>query len=188
MDIGVVNGIDFLVIAIMAWGAIAGFFRGLFRQACNLTVLYLATILASQYYRPLARWVVGPSRLLTVQDYVLTFLGILAVTGVFLGLIALDVLRTYGSQRPLALKGLSELGGMALGFVQASLGVGLLMVLLSFAVGDSWWEWDAARQMLLGQMQDSALASLFRHYLSQTAITLLPWLPAGLPPVLISSL
>jgi hypothetical protein len=86
------------------------------------------------------------------------------------------------------LKGLLELGGMAIGFVQASLATGLALVLLSFAVSAPWSEWESVRQTLLDGLDHSALASLLTNYLSQAAITLLPWLPAGLPPILVSSL
>lgn len=183
-----INGIDFLVIAVMVWGATAGFFRGVFRQAFSLVVLYLATTLASQYYRPITRWLTGISNSAQTGHYVLTFLIILVCAYVLLGLIASDILRTYGTERPLSLKGLGELGGMALGLVHASLSVGLILVLFTFALSTPWWEWEPARQMLQSQMNHSALASLFSQYLSQTAVTLLPWLPSGLPPVLVSAL
>ena len=188
MNLSAINGLDFFVIAVIIWGAAAGFYRGLFRQTGSLLVLYVATALASQYYRPLARWILGSSARMAAGSTVLIFLATVILTYFFIGLILSDLLRTYGSPRPLSLKGLLELGGMAIGFVQASLVTGLALVLLSFAVSAPWSEWESVRQILLDGLDHSALASLLTNYLSQTAITLLPWLPAGLPPILVSSL
>ena len=188
MNLSVINGIDFFVAAVIIWGVTAGFYRGLFRQAGSLVVLYIATVLASQYYRPLAQWILGPSARVAVGSSALIFLATVIFAHFFLSLILSDLLRTYGSPRPLSLKGLLELGGMALGFVQASLGTGLALILLSSAVSVPWLEWESVRQILLDGLERSALASPLINYLSRTAVTLLPWLPAGLPPLLVSSL
>ncbi len=182
------NGIDFLVIAVLAWGATSGFYRGLFRQVSGLLILYIATVLAAQYYRPVTQWLVGSSEGVAVGFSIIVFLGILVFTYFLLSLIISDLLRTYGSQRPLSLKGLVELGGMAVGFVQISLWVGLTLILLSFSLSVSWLDWEPARQMLLDELSHSTLASLIINYLSQASVAIEPWVPAGIPPVLASSL
>jgi len=188
MNLSAINGVDFFVVAVVLWGAAVGFYLGLFRQIGSLIVLYFATVLASQYYRPLTRWIVGPSGRAAPGVSALIFLAIGTLVYVLLSLILSDLLRTYARERPLPLKGLTELGGMALGFVQASLGAGLALALLSFAASAPWAEWEPVRRTLLAGLHQSVLAYPFTAYLSRTAVALLPWLPAGLPPLLITPL
>jgi len=183
-----INGIDFLITAIIIWGGISGFFRGLFRQVANFFVLYIATVLALQYYRPLARCLLGSSASAGMGANILIFISIVIFIYLFLGLVISDLLQTYGDQRSLSLRGLAELGGMSIGFIHASLGASLMLILLSISLRESWWQWEEARQMLLTELNHSALASLFINYLMQASAALQPWLPGGLPPLLANPL
>jgi uncharacterized membrane protein required for colicin V production len=175
------NPFDVLIAFALLGGIALGFVRGLIRMALSLLVLYVATILAMNFYIPLGRWIryLSGNRAAVTAGEVLAFLLILIV--VFAGLSFL-IRRTYKDTEWPGLRQIDQLGGLVLGFLVTSLWIGLAIIGIAFVLGTAGAGSDSLRQNLLLQFQSSHLIPIFYKFLPVAFATLKPWIPRGQLP------
>jgi uncharacterized membrane protein required for colicin V production len=178
----VINWLDFCLILLMGLGVTIGYLQGMLRQVMNLAAMYLAAILAAQYYHVFGNYFKG--QLVTTPGTMLNgvafFIIIFAVTGL-LNFLTYDAYKnTKLSLTPV----LDRLGGMILGLVAAWILIALAINILDFATStQSWTSADMVRQQLMDGIRGSVLAEATGATLPGILAAMKPWLPAGIPTI-----
>ncbi|RLC70212.1 MAG: hypothetical protein DRI52_07515 [Chloroflexi bacterium] len=177
------NLLDMLLTAALIAGGTMGLFQGLIKQAVGLGSLYFALVIATISYRPAGRWLSAAFGYDRVSSDTLSFMVILAFLYIGLLLAILDLIRHSKRTPPGTI---DRLGGMLLGFLNASIWVAIALSLLSATLGIPWYGYDSIRQAIRHQFQTSALIPVFSYLLPTLLVTVRPFLPSGLPPLFTS--
>jgi uncharacterized membrane protein required for colicin V production len=179
---GWVNPFDFLIVLVLLGGAALGFLRGLVRMALSLLVLYIAAVLATIGYVTAGRWISYITTLPVTISQGLGFLLLLAVTAIVLNFV---LRRTYRDTELPGIRQIDQLGGMVIGFFLATLWIGFSILAIAFILGAPGGDGGALRLNLVGFFQSSNLIPIFYTFLPIALATLKPWMPRGLPDILI---
>lgn len=179
---GWINPFDFLIVLVLLGGAALGFLRGLVRMALSLLVLYIAAVVATIGYVTVGRWVSYITTLPTTTSQGLGFLLLLLVTAIALNFV---LRRTYRDTELPGIRQLDQLGGMVIGFFLATLWIGFSILAIAFILGAPGNEDSTLRLNLIGFFQSSNLIPIFYAFLPIALATLKPWMPKGLPDILI---
>ncbi len=173
------NPFDVLIVLGLLGGAALGFIRGLVRMALSLLVLYLATVLAMTLYVIVGRWISYMSGLSVQVSQGVGFMLVLILTAILLNFI---LHRAYRDTELPGLRQIDQLGGMVIGFLVASIWIGLVIVALAFVLGVQTTAEDSIRPIVVARFQGSNLIPIFYDFLPIAMATLRPWMPKGLPP------
>ena len=175
------NPFDVLIAFALLAGVALGFVRGLVRMALSLLVLYVATILAMNFYVLLGGWIryLTGHRASEAASEVIAFLFILIV--IFAGLSFL-LKRTYKDTEWPGIRQIDQLGGLVLGFFLTSLWIALALIGIAFVLGTPGAGSASLRENLLLQFQSSHLIPIFYEFLPIAFATLKPWIPRGQLP------
>jgi uncharacterized membrane protein required for colicin V production len=175
------NPFDALIAFALLVGIALGFIRGLVRMGLGLLILYVATILAMNFYGPLGGWIryLTGYRLVEAGSEVVAFLFILIVLTVGLSFL---LKRTYRDTEWPGIRQVDQLGGLVLGFFLTTMWIGLALIGIAFVLGTPVAGSDALRQNLLLQFRSSRLIPIFYKFLPIAFATLKPWIPRGQLP------
>jgi uncharacterized membrane protein required for colicin V production len=166
-----------LTFALIAGGAM-GLFQGLIKQTIALGSMYFALVIATITYRLAGGWLTSIFGFERTASDSLSFMVILACLYIGFILAILDLAKNSKWEPPGMM---DRLGGMALGFLNASIWAAITLSLLNSTLGFSWYTYDSVRQGLSNQIQTSTLRPAFGYLLPTLLITVRPFLPGGLP-------
>lgn len=173
-----VNTIDLVISVCMIMGMAAGFRQGLLRQAVDVAALYVAVVLAAQYYG-LVGAIVAPSLNLDPTTLAsLTMFGVFVVAWVVLHGMSYLI---YPSTTFSRLAIVDRIGGAGLGLAVGTAIVGVGLTLMVFILQAPWGMSYSDRQTLVNMVGSSRLDVLIQSVLPSFFNTLRPWLPRGLP-------
>lgn len=177
-----INWLDYFLILSMALGLTIGYVQGLLRQVINLAAMYLAAILAAQYFHLLggffkAQLATTPGTMLNAVAFFIIMFAVMAL----LNFLTFDAYRnTKLTLFPL----FDHLSGMLLGLVATWILVTLAINILTFAVSTQYWSSaEPMRQMLKDGIIGSQIAAATGTTLPTILEAIKPWLPAGLPTI-----
>src|SRR5574341_882134 len=133
-NLGPFNWVDMAIIVILAGGMLIGFTQGLLRQIIGLGALYLATILATQYYLAISNFIAGllfvpTSRFVNVVAFVIVFFAISAL----INILAADA---YQMTKLRLFPTIDQFGGAFIGLVSVLILIILFIPLLLFVTGE----------------------------------------------------
>lgn len=178
-----IHSVDLILIGLCIAGMVLGFMQGLLRQVIVLGTLYLATVLAMQYYAVVTGWLLAlfssgvTNRLLNGAAFLLI---VLVVTTV-LNIMAFDAYRTTRLRLfPL----LDHFGGSMLGLATAIILISLLLPVISFALVEPMPYNDQWRVLVRDEMRVAQLVPFFAQLKPAILAALSPWLPSGIPSLL----
>lgn len=179
-NFGIFNWFDVVIFLIVAAGLLVGYTQGLLRQIIGLAALYLATIVATQYYIPFANLIynamsLSPSRFVAV----VSFLAIFFVVSALINILASDA---YQMTKLRIFPTIDQLGGSFLGLVTIVIILGLFLPILQFVSGETLPYFDNARVALVQGMQNSRLVPAFIYFRRDLLNAIAPWLPNGQIP------
>jgi uncharacterized membrane protein required for colicin V production len=174
------NWVDLVIVVCLLVGMAVGYAQGLIRQLIGLAVLYVALVLATQFFRVLSQTLAGlldlaPNTLFNMISFFAIFFAALAL----LNFLALDAYRaTHIRLTPL----LDHTTGLILGVVSMWIIVSISISVLLFAVGtQGWLQAETTRALLENGLENSRLAQQTQATLPSIVVTIKPWLPSGLP-------
>lgn len=179
---GWLNPFDFLIILALVGGAALGFVRGLVRMALSLLVLYVAAVVAVVGYEFAGRWISYITTLPTIVSQGLGFLFLLALTAIVLNFV---LRKTYRDTELPGIRQIDQLGGMIIGFFLATIWIGFSILAIAYILGAPTGEDSALRLNLVGFFQSSNLIPVFYQFLPIALATLKPWMPKGMPDILL---
>lgn len=179
-NLGFFNWVDIAVFLILAGGLLIGYSQGLLRQIIGLAALYLATIVATQYYLPFSNLIYGalgliPSRFVAVVSFLLIFFAVSAL----INILASDA---YQMTKLRIFPTIDQLGGSFLGLVTIVILLGLFLPIMQFVSGEPLPYFDNARATLVQGMQNSRLVPAFIFFRRDLLNAIAPWLPNGQIP------
>jgi uncharacterized membrane protein required for colicin V production len=180
--LGWLNPFDFLIVLVLLGGAALGFLRGLVRMALSLLVLYIAAVVATIGYITAGRWISYITTLPKTISQGLGFFFLLAVTAIVLNFV---LRKTYRETELPGIRQIDQLGGMIIGFFLATLWIGFGILVIAFILGAPGNEDSALRLNLVSYFQSSNLIPIFYTFLPIALATLKPWMPTGLPDILV---
>ena len=174
------NWFDILIIVLLLLGMAIGYSQGLIRQLIGLAAVYVALILATQFFRNLSQGLAGLLRVPpNTLSNMLAFFALFLLALTIINFLAQDA---YKSTRLRILPFLDHISGMLLGVVSMWFIISILVSVMTFAVGtQTWLQGESTRQFLLNGLSNSRVAPLTESALSFVLVTLQPWLPGGLP-------
>ena len=183
-----VNGLDIVIMAVFMGVIGFGFFNGITKVTAAIIGIYLSTISAAAFYRPLANLArrAMPSMGLVTGEMACFFVLFLVFLVVSTTLLA----HWFSDARlPRRIQILDNLGGAALGLVVSALATTLAALALAATL-------QALNQSVVGSAR-SPLLDLIRHQIEDSSLVpyflrmapwflqiLEPWFPGGLPPIL----
>lgn len=174
------NWFDFVIIVCLLAGMAIGYSQGLIRQMIGFAVLYVALVLATQFFRVLSQTVAGLLQVApnTLFNMVAFFTLFLLASGV-INFFAQDA---YKSTRIRLAPFLDHTTGMVLGVLSMWLFLSVSVSVMVFATGtQTWLQGEGFRQVLGNGLDNSRLAKLTESTLPIVIMTIQPWLPNGLP-------
>jgi uncharacterized membrane protein required for colicin V production len=179
---GWLNPFDFLIVLALLGGAALGFVRGLVRMALSLLVLYVAAVVATIGYEFAGRWIRYITTLPKTISQGLGFLFLLALTAIVLNFV---LRKTYRDTELPGIRQIDQLGGMIIGFFLATLWIGFCILVIAFILGAPVGEDSVLHMNLVNYFQSSNLIPIFYSFLPIALATLKPWMPRGLPDILV---
>ena len=138
---GTMNWVDAVMLAVVALSALAGFLRGLAREALGLVAWLGAALLASRFYGaglPLAQRWIDDVQLADVVCFVIVFVVILIALSVLAGLLSRLV-------RLSVLGGIDRILGAGFGILRGAVLLVLAFIVLGIVVAPDHWP-DPVRQ------------------------------------------
>lgn len=174
------NWFDFVIIVCLLTGMAIGYAQGLIRQLIGLAALYVALVLATQFFRFLSQTIAGilhvaPNTLFNMIAFFSIFFFSLAI----INFLALDA---YRATRIRIAPWLDHTTGMIVGVISMWIIVSVSVSVLTFAVGtQGWLQAEATRKIVADGITNSRLAQLTQTTLPSIVTLLQPWLPSGLP-------
>jgi len=173
--------IDWILILLIITSLGIGFAQGMLRQIIGLAALYIAMILAAQYY-------VAVSDLIRAVIFQPTnrFLNAIAffiIAVVVWSLISWMAFDAYRSTKVRLFPLLDQFGGSILSLVSAIVALTLILPVILFMVGEPWPGNETIRVGIESGMQASRLVPLFTAIKPAILSSLSPWLPMGLPSI-----
>ena len=176
-----VNTIDVVISLCMLMGMAAGFRQGFLRQAIDVAALYVAVVLAAQYYGMFTDLLAPSVGLDPTTLASLAMFGLFAVAWTALhGMSYLIYPQTTLSRVAF----FDRLGGAGLGLAVGMAIIGVGLTLFVFILQTPWGIYGANQQSLLNLVMTSRLDALIQSILPAFFQTLRPWLPRGLPAML----
>ena len=174
------NWFDILIIVLLLAGMAIGYSQGLIRQVIGLLVLYVALVLATQFFRVLSQGLAGLLQLApNTLTNMLAFFALFFLALTIINFLARDA---YKATRIRLLPLLDHTTGMVLGVVSMWILISVSISVMLFAVGtQGWLQGESARQLLESGLKNSRLAQLTQSVLPLIVVTIQPWLPSGLP-------
>ncbi|HZQ09711.1 MAG TPA: CvpA family protein [Anaerolineae bacterium] len=174
------NWVDFILIVFLLVGMAVGYAQGLVRQLIGLFALYVALVLATQFFRALSQLA---AQILKMQPNTLTnalaFFAILIFVMAVVNLLALDA---YKSTRIRLLPMIDHLGGMLLGVASMWIIASIIVSVLYFSVNTQIWAHaEFPQQVIKAGLDTSQLASVTESTLPMIVSTIRVWMPNGLP-------
>jgi uncharacterized membrane protein required for colicin V production len=179
-SVGIFNWFDVVIFLVVAGGLLVGYSQGLLRQVVGLAALYLATIVATQYYIPFSNFIYGmlflnPSRFVNVVSFLVIFFGISALINV----LAADA---YQMTKLKLFPTIDQLGGAFLGLVTTVILLGLFIPILQFVSVEPLPYIDSVRATLVDGIANSRFVPAFLAIRHDLLNTIAPWLPNGQIP------
>lgn len=175
------NWFDLAIIVALAAGIVIGYLQGLLRQVIGLAALYVATVLAAQYFTVVSGWIraIFPLTPLRFAN-ALGFFIILVFISSAISWLATDAYRmTKLRMFPL----LDHFGGSVLGLISMVIIITVALPVLGFASGEALPAGEPTRILIFQGLQTSKLGPVF-DLLKPTLLRALgPWLPGGLPAI-----
>ena len=177
---GIFNWFDIAIFLIVAVGLLVGYTQGLLRQIIGLASLYLATIVATQYYIPFSNLIYGgmgiaPSRFVSLVSFVVIFFGLSTLINIL-------VSDAYQMIRLRIFPTLDQFGGSFLGLVTYVILLSLFLPIMQFVSGEPLPFFDNLRAALIQGMQNSQLVPVFVFLRRDLLNAIAPWLPNGQIP------
>lgn len=179
--IGGFNWFDILLYIFLGFGLTVGYTQGLLRQIIGLAALYVATIIATQYFISFAVFLrstffLADSRLLSAVAFLLILLGITAI----INFLAADAYRlTKLRMFPL----IDHLGGSVLGLITIVITLTLILPIVIFVTSEPLPYLDPVRSGIAQGMQTSHLMPFFQVIKLIVLNAISPWIPGGLPSI-----
>jgi uncharacterized membrane protein required for colicin V production len=175
------NPFDAIIVFALLAGIALGFIRGLVRMVLSLLILYLAVVVAMTFYVTAGGWltyfVAGAFSRSTGEAVAFALIVVLMAA-----LLNFALHRTYKDTELPGVRQIDQLGGMVVGFVLASVWVGLALVALAFVLSATDTAGGALRRNMVFYFDASALIPVFDRLFPILIATLRPWMPKGLPP------
>jgi uncharacterized membrane protein required for colicin V production len=174
--------LDYVLLIVLLAGLTVGYVQGLLRQVINLAAMYLAAILAAQYFHVLGNFLKSqlattPGTLLNAASF---FLVMFAVTAL-LNFLTFDA---YKNTKLTLFPLLDRVGGMILGVIASWILITLAISVLAAAASTQYWaSGEHFRQMLKDGIQGSQIALVTESTLPNILGAIKPWLPTGLPAI-----
>lgn len=177
---GIFNWFDFVIIVCLLAGMAIGYNQGLIRQMIGLVALYVALVLATQFFRLLSQTAAGI--LQVAPNTLFNMIAFFALFFLVLSLISYLAHDAYKATRirfwPLLDHGTGMILGVASMWIILCVSVGVIL----FAVKtQGWLENETARLILESGVTNSRLAPLTESTLPMVIVAIQPWLPSGLP-------
>jgi uncharacterized membrane protein required for colicin V production len=181
MNLSGLNWIDLILLLLIITSLAIGFAQGMLRQMIGLAALYIAMILAAQYYIPVSNFIRAvmfqpTSRFLNA----ISFFIIVVVVWSLISWMAFDV---YSSTKLRLLPLIDQLGGSILSLVAVIAALTLVLPVIFFMVGESWPSNETVRSGIELGLQTSRLVPIFTALKPTLLGSLAPWLPIGLPSI-----
>ena len=181
MNLGGLNWIDLIILFLVIASLAVGFAQGMLRQVIGLAALYIATILATQYYTTVGDFIRAmmfqpTSRFLNAISF---FIIVIAVWSL-ISWLAFDA---YNSTNVHLFPLLDQLGGAILSFVTLIATLVLVLPIITFTVGETWPGNESTRVVLQQSLQAARLVPIFEAIKPMFLSAIAPWLPHGLPSI-----
>lgn len=181
MNLGGFNWVDLIVLFLAIASLAVGFAQGMLRQIIGLAALYIATILATQYYTLFSDFIRAiifqpTSRFLNAISF---FIIVIAVWSL-ISWLAFDA---YSSTKVHLFPLLDQLGGTILSFVTLIATLALVLPIITFTVGETWPGNESTRVVIQQGLQTSRLVPVFEAIKPMFLSAIAPWLPHGLPSI-----
>ncbi len=171
---------DLVLIFMLLLGMAVGYAQGLMRQLIGFLAVYVALVVATQFFVPLtqlfAKVTLNPPNTLSNA---LSFFAILLIVMFVLNVLAQDAYRQLKFRVfPL----LDHLLGMLLGVASMWVLLTVIVNVLTFAINtQDWGSAEAYRNVLNDGITNSRIAEMTASTLPMIVATIRPWLPGGMP-------
>src|SRR5574341_756288 len=171
------NWFDLLILILLTLGVAIGYAPGVVRQIMGIAALYIATILAAQYFFVVAGWIRfvftnAPIRIANA----LAFFIILSATLALINYLAADA---YSSTRLEMFPLLDSFGGGTLGLATTFISIIVALPVLAFATSEPLPFLEPTRLLIAQGLEASRFVPLFASLKPALLNVLAPWLPGG---------
>ncbi len=179
--LGGFNWFDIVLFILVAFGLTVGYTQGLLRQIIGLAGLYIATIIATQYFIPFSHFLsslffLTESRLINAIAFFVILLGVSAI----INFLAADAYRmTKLKMFPL----IDQLGGSVVGVITIAITLTLILPIINFVTSEPLPYFDPVRSSIVQGMQTSRLMPIFQAIQPTLLNAISPWIPGGLPSI-----
>lgn len=176
------NWLDFVMIFMLLVGMALGYAQGLIRQVIGFAAVYIALVIATQFFVPLTQVIASvtlyPPNTLTNA---LSFFAIALVAILVLNLLGQDAYKQLRFKLPAFI---DHLAGIVLGVASMWIVLTVVVNVLTFASNtQAWGTADPYRLILVNGLTYSRIAKETASTLPMIVATIRPWLPAGLPAI-----
>ena len=194
--------LDIMMLVALVAGSLNGLRVGALRQLASLVTLYLSVILTTRFYQlllwPVKRLLGGaPSSIVEGVLFVVLLIITFALWACSFSWSSSLIGNGEGENKinwrdpnhvpgQALAKTLNHLSGLALGFVTASLWIGVGVMIYRFIISTSWLNWESYRTALSTDYGKSVLLNVFKTFLPYVVGTIEPWFPAGLPTIFLT--
>lgn len=176
------NWLDLILIFMLLVGMAIGYAQGLVRQLIGLAAVYIALVIATQFFVSLTQLVtsVTLSQPNTLSN-ALSFFAIALLTLFVLNLLGQDAYRQLKFKLPALL---DHLAGIFLGVASMWIILTVVVNVLTFAANtQAWGNAEGYRVILNNGLTYSRIAEVTASTLPMIVATIRPWLPGGLPAI-----
>lgn len=176
------NWIDALILLVLAFGLAIGYAQGLLRQIFGIAALYIAMVLAAQYFFAVAGFIRSiftnaPIRIVNAVGFFIILIAIVTL----INFLAADA---YRSTRLEIFPLLDNLGGSALGLMTQFIFIIVAIPVLAFATSEPLPYLEPTRILIVQGLEGSRFVPVFVALKPVLLNVLSPWLPGGLPAIL----
>lgn len=184
MSLTAFNGLDWIILLLIAFALIIGYIQGMLRQVVWLAALYIATILATQYHSLVGEWI----RQLTFQSHPsrivnsVTFLIIVIVVSFILSWLAADA---YPTEKLKIFPLLNQVGGSILAVITTIVLLSVLLRIVNFAVSETWPGNEPTRLAIIHHLRTSLLVPSLDALKEPIVKIITPWLPGQILPAIL---
>lgn len=181
MNLGGINWLDLVLFLAGIVGLGVGFAQGLLRQVIGLAALYIAAILAAQYFNPAGNFL--RSILFQPTSRFLNALAFLIIIGGVWLIVTWLAFDAYQNTKIRLFPLLDHLGGSLLGLVSIIVAITFILPVINFAVSEPWPGNETLRFIIVAAVKTSRLVPIFDALKPMILSALGPWLPFGLPSI-----
>ncbi|MBI2864261.1 MAG: CvpA family protein [Chloroflexi bacterium] len=175
------NWVDVVIAILLIAGAAVGFIQGLLRLLFASAAMYVAFILAAQYFHVVGIWLGGffsSASAVALDSVAFSVVFVASQVGVNgLGRSA------YKNTRLGRIGALDQLAGSLIGLVLGFALVCIAVTVLNFAVRVPWPGLEMVRRSITDTAATSSLMPMFLAAIPSIVETVKPWLPAPLPAI-----